>query len=47
VTYRYDVGSDWDLVTGYEYSSVRTDGQEDRDTSTLFLGIERSFDFRP
>ncbi len=47
VTYRYDMGSDWDLVTGYEYSSVRRDALEDRNTRTLFLGVERSFDFRP
>ncbi|MGZ2260313.1 MtrB/PioB family outer membrane beta-barrel protein [Roseobacter sp. A03A-229] len=47
LTYRRAVGGDWNMVTGYSYSTSRRDGQEDRNTSTVFLGLEKSFDFRP
>lgn len=47
LTYRRAVGADWDMVTGYSYSTSQRDGQEDRNTSTLFLGLEKTFDFRP
>ncbi len=47
LTHRYELTRDWDLVSGFEYSSVDEDTSERRDRSTVFLGIERSFDIRP
>jgi len=47
LSHRYEITRDWDLVSGFEYSAVDEDGLDRRDRSTLFLGIERSFDIRP
>ena len=47
LSHRYEITRDWDLVSGFEYSSVDEDGSARRERSTLFLGIERSFDIRP
>jgi len=47
LSHRYEITRDWDLVSGFEYSSVDEDGLDRRERSTLFLGIERSFDIRP
>lgn len=47
LSYRRAVGGDWDMVTGYQYRSSRQDDEEDRSTNTLFLGLEKSFDWRP
>lgn len=47
LTHRYEITRDWNLVSGFEFSSVDEDTSERRDRSTLFLGIERSFDIRP
>jgi len=38
---------DWDLVSGFEYSSIDDEGSERRERSMLFVGVERSFGFRP
>lgn len=47
LSYRRDIGGDWDMVTGYEFNSSRQDGEEDRDTSTLFLGLQKRFERSP
>lgn len=47
LTYRHDVGADWDMVTGYEYRTSRRDDEENRNRSTLFVGLEKNFDWRP
>lgn len=47
LTYRHDVGQDWDLISGYRYTSSRRDDRADRDSSTVFLGLEKTFSFRP
>ncbi len=47
VTYDYELTRDWGLTSGYEYTLVRLDGTEDRSRSTVFLGLQRSFAYRP
>lgn len=47
LTYDYDLTRDWGLTSGYQYSVVRVDGEEDRTRSTVFIGLQRSFSFRP
>lgn len=46
LSHNYQLGGDWDLVSGYAHSSVRTDGQPTRERNTLFLGIQKSFAYR-
>ena len=47
VTYRHAVGDEWNLVSGVSYSTSRRDTREDEDSSTIFVGLEKSFSFRP
>ena len=47
LTHRYEMTRDWDLVSGFEYSSIDDEGSERRERSMLFVGVERSFGFRP
>ncbi len=47
VNYGYEVGRDWLLTSGYEYSTVRVDGEDDRDRSTVYIGLSRSYAYRP
>lgn len=47
LNHSYKLGQDWDLVSGYEYSSVRQDGVVDRDRSRLFVGVQKGFAWRP
>lgn len=47
LSYRRDIGADWDLVSGYEFSHAREDGVEDREANTVFLTLEKTFSFRP
>ena len=41
------VGDEWNLVSGVSYSTSRRDTREDEDSSTIFVGLEKSFSFRP
>ena len=47
LTYRREVGADWDMITGIEYTSSRRDDRSDRDRTTVFFGLEKTFDLRP
>ncbi len=47
VSYRRAVGADWNLVSGYEYSTNQRDNRADRNTNTLFVSMEKTFSFRP
>ncbi len=38
---------DWGLVSGYTYSFATSDGSEDRDSNTIFFGVDRAFEWRP
>jgi hypothetical protein len=47
LTYDHALAQDWTLTTGYEYALVRLDGAADRSRSTVFLGLQKSFAYRP
>lgn len=47
VTYNHGLTNDWDLTTGFEHSFASRDSGNQRTTNTLFMGLERSFSFRP
>lgn len=47
LSYNRAVSRDWDLVSGFSYETDRNDNQADQNTSTVFLGLEKTFDFRP
>lgn len=47
LSYNRAVGNDWDLVSGLSYEADQNANQLDTNTTTFFVGIERSFDFRP
>ena len=42
LTYRRELERDWDMVGGYRYSHSTQDGTVDRDSNTIFIGLERS-----
>ena len=42
LTYRRELERDWDMVGGYRYSHSTQDGTADRDSNTIFIGLERS-----
>lgn len=47
VSHAYQLGGEWDLVSGFAHSSVREDAQPTRKRNTVFLGIQKSFSYRP
>lgn len=47
LSYRYDVGNDWDLVTGLELLKTDRNRSDDRTKNTIFVGLNRSFSYRP
>ncbi|MDP5086097.1 MAG: hypothetical protein NWQ23_11805 [Yoonia sp.] len=47
VSYEYELTRDWGLTSGYAYSVVQLDGTDDRSRSTVFVGLQRSFNYRP
>ncbi len=47
LTYRHDLTRDWAGFVGYEYRRITRDTAADRQSNAVFLGIERSFSFRP
>lgn len=47
LAYAHEIGQDWNLVSGYEYSRTDREILEDRKSSTLFLKLEKTFAYRP
>jgi hypothetical protein len=47
LSYRYDLTRDWGLVSGYRHSLLTRDTQSDRSSNTIFVGLERSFNWTP
>ena len=47
VRYRHELARDWGLVGGYTYSYATEDGQDDRSTNTVFVGLDKTFNWRP
>lgn len=46
-SYRYDLTRDWGLVSGITYTTLSDDDDDDRDRTTLFVGVQRSFNWIP
>lgn len=47
LTYNREITRDWDLVSGISYESDQNANSSDTKTRTVFVGIEKTFDFRP
>lgn len=47
VTYRHDLTRDWGLVGGYSYTRSKEDGEDKRTRNSVFIGLERSFNWTP
>ncbi len=47
VNYDHEVGGDWLLTSGFEISSVRVDGEDDRNRNSIYIGLSRSYVYRP
>ena len=46
-TYRHDLTRDWGLVSGISYTFLEEDNEADRDRTTVFIGLQRSFNWIP
>ncbi|MEP1202168.1 MULTISPECIES: hypothetical protein [Rhodobacterales] len=47
LNYRHDLTRDWGLVSGISYAHSTEDDGEDRRQTTIFVGLQRSFDWIP
>lgn len=47
LTHQYQLGDDLSLMSGYTHSATRRDTGTDTTQDRLFIGVERSFNFRP
>lgn len=46
-TYRYDLTRDWGLVGSFTHARLREDNDADRSRNTIFVGVQRSFNWSP
>jgi len=47
LSYRHDLTRDWGLVSGISHDRTLEDDGDDRRRTTVFVGLQRSFDWRP
>ena len=47
LSYRYDLTRDWGLVGGVSHAFATEDDEEDRTQNTIFVGLQRSFNWSP
>ncbi len=47
LNYRYDLTRDWGLVSGVSHTLSRQDDRSDRSRNTVFVGVQRSFNWSP
>jgi hypothetical protein len=47
VTYRHDLTRDWGLVGGYTHTRLKEDNSRNRNRNTIFVGLQRSFNWIP
>ena len=47
ITYRHELTRDWSLIGSYTYRFETSDEGSDRDSNTVFVGIQRSFEWNP
>lgn len=46
-SYRHEVAQDWDLIGGYTYSRSSSNTSTDITSNTIFVGLEKSYNWRP
>jgi hypothetical protein len=44
LTYKRSLTTDWDLSTGYNFTSTKSDTSDSADTHQVFVGLSRAFD---
>lgn len=47
LTYQHDLAQDWGLVGGYNRSFTTEDGEADQTSDTVFVGLQKNFEWRP
>jgi len=47
LSYRYAVTRDWGIVSGFTHRRASSDGDADRISNTVFLGLQRNFNWTP
>ena len=47
LSYRHDLTRDWGLVSGISHASSTEDNDDDRRRTTIFVGVQRSFNWTP
>lgn len=47
VNYTHALADDWGVVTGYTYSLATEDGVADRESNSVFVGLQKDFSWRP
>ena len=47
LTYRYDLTRDWGLVGTFTHARIREDNDDNRSRNTVFVGLQRSFNWSP
>lgn len=45
LSYRHSLTRDWGFVAGYNYALVTEDANSDRESNTVFIGLQRTFDW--
>lgn len=45
--YQHDLTADWAVTSGYAYTRIQQDGVVDRTRSSVFVGLRKSFAYRP
>lgn len=47
LSYRYDLTRDWGLVSGISHTFLQEEDEEDRQRTTVFVGVQRTFNWVP
>lgn len=47
LTYEHSLTQDWGVVAGYSYVQDKSDTQGDRNSNTVFIGLQRNFSWVP
>ena len=47
VSYQHSLAQDWGLVGGYNRSFATEEGEPDRTSNSFFVGLQKTFDWRP
>mgnify|MGYP002621465074 CR=1 FL=1 len=47
LSYTHSLAQDWGLTGGYSRSFASEDGEQDRTSDTVFVGLQKTFEWRP